>query len=335
MAGLIDNLMRLLLLSFIRTGKSSVNTISSCDLSLFFFFLILSFFFSGADGDGGLIFVGQSYRITFPCEKGLVCFHIWHLSAGETSTYIAIVIIGEIQRAESEDEGPECSMQIQDLTEEDVGRHRCQRRPDDFSPYMAPSAAPEVNLMPGKTVSLRCFLLGHCDTQLQPVSLVWVDETGAEIQEDSQHQVEKQDSCDITLTVTFQSPQDRRFRCQATAGDQVQTSEELRVRVPALKGRGRGLIIDLAPEDQDDSQDLSGAAVGVVACVVLAALVAAFVVNKRRTRNQLPDESSNTTSTNNVTSADDVIYADVILPVASDCVWTHESETTEYACIRY
>lgn len=88
--------------------------------------------------------------------------------------------------------------------------------------------------MPGKTVSLRCFLLGHCDTQLQPVSLVWVDETGAEIQEDSQHQVEKQDSCDITLTVTFQSPQDRRFRCQATAGDQVQTSEELRVRVPGL-----------------------------------------------------------------------------------------------------
>lgn len=96
----------------------------------------LSFFFSGADGDGGLLFVGQSYRITFPCEEGLVCFHLRHLSAGETSAYIAIVIVGEIQRAESEEEAIECSMQIEDLTEEDVGGHRCQRRPDDFSPYI-------------------------------------------------------------------------------------------------------------------------------------------------------------------------------------------------------
>lgn len=98
----------------------------------------------------------------------------------------------------------------------------------------APSATPEMNLMPGKTVSLRCFLLGHCHTQPQPVSLAWVDESGAEILEDSQHQIKKQDSCDITLFVTFQSPQDRRFRCHATVGDQVQTSEELRVRVPGL-----------------------------------------------------------------------------------------------------
>lgn len=85
--------------------------------------------------------------------------------------------------------------------------------------------------------------------------------------------------------------------------------------------------------------------------------------------NQLPDESNNTTSTINVsrflcknthgenfscfrplwkltsnvcfcfclqvTSADDVIYADVILPVASGCVWTRESESTDYACVRY
>ncbi|TDH00257.1 hypothetical protein EPR50_G00186570 [Perca flavescens] len=69
-------------------------------------------------------------------------------------------------------------------------------------------------------------------------------------------------------------PENKKFRSQATVGEQVQTSVELRVRVPALKGRGRGFIIDLEPENQGS---------------------------------QVPDESCNTASTNNVMNADDVI----------------------------
>lgn len=96
---------------------------------------------------------------------------------------------------------------------------------------------PELNLMPGKTVSLQCILLsyiedGQCQTPLHQVSLTWVDEAGTEIQEDSQHQIRKDSSCAVTLTVTLKSPENKKFRCQATVDDEVQTSVELRVRVP-------------------------------------------------------------------------------------------------------
>lgn len=93
--------------------------------------------------------------------------------------------------------------------------------------------------MPGKPVSLQCVLLaylklGNCGAQRQHVSLTWVDEAGVEVQEDSQHQIERESSCDVTVTVTFQSPGLRKFRCRATVGEQVQTSVELSLRVPGL-----------------------------------------------------------------------------------------------------
>lgn len=93
--------------------------------------------------------------------------------------------------------------------------------------------------MPGKTVSLQCILLayvkqGNCSAQLQRVSLTWVDEAGAEIREDSHHRIIRESSCDVTLTVTFQSPGNKKFRCQATVDEQVQTSVELWVRFPGL-----------------------------------------------------------------------------------------------------
>lgn len=93
--------------------------------------------------------------------------------------------------------------------------------------------------MPGKAVSLQCVLLtyvqlGHCDLHLHQLSLTWVDEAGAEIQEDSQHRIKQRSSCDVTLTVTFQSPQNKKFRCRAAVGEEVRTSVEFRVRVPGL-----------------------------------------------------------------------------------------------------
>ncbi|XP_054474763.1 uncharacterized protein LOC129107328 [Anoplopoma fimbria] len=307
MAGIVHVVMRLLLLSFITTGVNA--------------------------GDG-LIFTERAYDLTVPCEDDLVCFHIWKLSRRLLSDYVAIVSNGAIQTATSEDKDSKCTLQIKDLTAEDVGRHRCPKRPDVSS-----RTSPELNLMPGKTVTLQCILLSflqnrHCYKALQ-VGLAWVDEAGAEIQEDSQHQIKQESPCNVILTVAFQSPPNRKFRCRATVGKQVQTSVELLVRVPALKGKGRGIVIDLKPGNQGGNRDTIGAAVGVVGCVVLAGLVALFVVNRRRRRSQLQDESCYTTSTNNVLNADDVVYADIMLPIDPDRVWVHEYESTEYACVQY
>lgn len=117
-------------------------------------------------------------------------------------------------------------------------RNLCHKH---FFPFLAaPSVAPELILMPGKTLSLQCIYLtyveqGHCYTPLQQwVTLMWVDEVGAKIQEDSQHQIKRRYSCDITLTVILQSPENKKFRCRATVAGEVYTSVEMHVRVPGL-----------------------------------------------------------------------------------------------------
>ena len=106
--------------------------------------------------------------------------------------------------------------------------------------FFFPLAAPVLTLMPTRTVSPQCVFLpyrrwGNCFPRLEPrVWLRWVDEAGAEIQDDSQHQLQWRSSCDITLTVAFQSPGNKKFRCQATVGDQVYTSVVWQVRAPGL-----------------------------------------------------------------------------------------------------
>ncbi|KAG8011191.1 hypothetical protein GBF38_005878, partial [Nibea albiflora] len=277
---------------------------------------------SGVNEADGLSFPKQSYNVAYPCDD-LVCYYMWHFSTTETSHYTAIVSNGEVRTATSEDdeddEGSKCTLQIEDLTKEAVGHSRCQSGPD-VSHYS--NTSPELKLIPGKSVSLQCILLGYlelkdCDALLQPGNLMWVDEAGAKIEEDPQHQITLRSPCDITLTVAYQSPVNKKFHCQVTVDEQVHTSVEFRVRV------------------LDGNQNVVGAAVGVVGCVVSTALVAAFVVNKRRTRNQLPEDSQFTASTNNVMNADDVIYADILVPVGSGVVWVQECESTEYACVRY
>ncbi|KAF0023273.1 hypothetical protein F2P81_023903 [Scophthalmus maximus] len=294
--------------------------------------LLLSFIRAGVDG---LIFAESGYDITFPCEEDTVCFHKWKIGTGR-GQYIAIVSNGEIQRDQSEEE--KCTLRFKDLTAEDVGRHHCQTGSNGSSPRDTHLAAPVLNLLPAKTVSLQCVFLTfvdqrHCYTvKRQWVRLTWVDVSGAKIQEDSQHQIIERSSCDITLTVKHQRPENKKFRCQARVADQVLTSVEFRVRAPALKGKGRGIAVDLEPEGQGRNQDTVGAAVGVVGCVVVTAVAAVFVLNRRRTNSQLPSEVQS--STNNVTNTDDVIYADIIVPIGSDRVWVNECETTEYACVR-
>ncbi|XP_022593597.1 uncharacterized protein LOC111216370 [Seriola dumerili] len=297
--------------------------------------LLLSFITTGVKGQSGLTLAERSYDIKFPCEEDLVCFHLWQFSTWKTSRYFAIVSNGEIQTAESEEK--KCTLQIKDLTAEDVGRDHCQQMPNNLSSH---NTAPVLNLLPAKTVSLQCVALTYVDRgrcSRRRIRLTWVDEAGVEIQEDSYHQINQPSPCDITLTVAFQEPGIRKFRCQATIDEQVQTSAELWVRAPALRGKGKGFIPEPELEPQGGNQDVTGAAVGVVGCVVLTAVIAVFVVNTRRRRNSqlLDDPHSVQSGSNNVMNTDDVIYADIILPAVSDRVLVLECESTEYACVRY
>nr|XP_043904363.1 uncharacterized protein LOC122783648 isoform X1 [Solea senegalensis] len=322
--------------------------------------LLLPLITTGVAAEDGLISAVRAYDIAVPCEGDLVCFHIWQIDTLD-GEYIGIVSNGELQTAETEED--KCNFQIQDITAEDVGRHRCQKRTNDFSLY---NTAPVINLTPAKTVSLQCVFLSvvekrYCLTKLRKrVSLMWVDEAGAEIQADSQHHIMQRSSCDITLTVTYQSPENMTFRCQATVARKVFTSVELQVRASglfitdplfahcrsmnnicffvAVTGKGRGLIYEIETEYQGYNRDTIGAVVGVVACVALTVAVAVFARRRRRTRTngqQHNESCSAQSSTCYAVNTGDVIYADIIHPSGSDRVWVHECESTEYASVQY
>ncbi|XP_029966240.1 uncharacterized protein LOC115401975 [Salarias fasciatus] len=292
--------------------------------------LLLSFIGTGVNGDDCLICAERGYNIAFPCG-GNVCVHLWHFSRREASDYVALVSNGEIQTSKLLDDGSKCSLPIEDLTAEDVGRHRCQQRP----------GAPALNLMPGKTLSLQCVLLdsserGQCSTAPQRgISLTWVDETDAEVQEDSEHQIKRRSPCDVTLTLTRLSAPSKRLRCQMTNGGRVQTSEELWVRSTGPRGRRGGFMVERDQTVSGGRQNVIGVGVGVVGCVALAVLLVAAAVSRRQANRPPPEESLNTVSANNAVNADDVIYADIIFPVGRQAAWVPECEPTEYACVRY
>lgn len=92
-----------------------------------------------------------------------------------------------------------------------------------------------ITVAPTKTVTLQCVFLTPLEKDLcnadqnKGVHLTWVDETGNVVHKDPQHDVNNYSDRDITLTVTYQSTGQMRFRCQATVGEQVKMSDVLLV----------------------------------------------------------------------------------------------------------
>ncbi|KAF7648995.1 hypothetical protein LDENG_00149110 [Lucifuga dentata] len=298
--------------------------------------LLLPFIQTGVNGDENLILAGKSYAVSFPCHEEFICFHMWQFS---TNDYIAIVKNGEIKLKRTRPKTGRCILEIKDLSIEDVGHYHCQPRPDFVSQHYTPSSISESNLTPAKMVSLHCVLLAYvesrsCITELnRRVWLTWVDEADAAIPEDSEHQINYQSNCDVTLIVTSQVFQHKKFRCSANVAGEIKTSVDFPYR--AVGGRGRGMLMPPTdPEQKDGNQEVIGGAVASVGGVVLMAVVALFVVNQRRANNQLPDDTNYTTNADNNENEDDVVYTEIILPAGSEIVRNHECHSTDYASIR-
>ncbi|XP_029984690.1 uncharacterized protein LOC115415305 isoform X2 [Sphaeramia orbicularis] len=300
--------------------------------------LLLPFITNGTNGADDWILAERRYNIRYPCG-GLVCFHLWEISTKTTSDYIGVITNGEMQTAQSDNEISKCTLPVESLKREDAGHDICKRNSKLSFPVH------KLNVTPVKAMSLQCVLLTdvrdtRCFTQqFEQISLRWVDEDDVPVQVNSQYDLKQQSDCDVTLTVNLQSPGKRRFKCQASVGDQTWTSEEVLITFPDVKQKGRGLVINSYPDPppQGANQDAIGVAVGVVACVVLTAGAVLFVVNKRKANNLMnqSNESCYSSSANDVMDEDDVVYAEVTVPLGLDRPWGPVCESTEYACVRY
>ncbi|XP_056872816.1 uncharacterized protein LOC130516069 isoform X2 [Takifugu flavidus] len=273
-----------------------------------------------------LLATGQKYELVFPCQEDLVCLRMWRLNQRSTADYIAVATAGLI-KARSE-RSSECHLPIKE--EKDQIVEICT---NGTQVPFAKKDVLNISLNWGKSASLQCVLLayGRRKCSEQKVRLRWLDEAGADMEAHSEHRVDRDSDCNVTLTVTFKSPGIKKLRCQVTANKESKTSVKLWVKVPALKGEGRAMVVVPGPDhklpDAGGKRDIVSTAVGVAGCAFFIAAVAAFVVRrKRRTRNQQPGGSESTSN------HDNMIYADLILPDSS--VQMLVREDTEYACIQ-
>ncbi|XP_061609282.1 uncharacterized protein LOC133467995 [Phyllopteryx taeniolatus] len=290
--------------------------------------LVLPLVVAGINGDSDTLGV----ELTFSCANSL-CYHIWRFAERKVSIDVAITSKAEMV-AGVDDQDAKCTEKLRQA--EENGLHYCKITDDAFTPQ---NNFPELKVAPGDAMSFQCILLspltrGHCSKPRQLEALLtWVDRAGLEVRDNSSHRVRRKSPCDVTLTVTLQASGREAFRCRARVGANTWTSVEMRVQVPAFKGKGRGGFKLEEVEPHGDRRFQVGVVAAVLACAALTALAAMFVVVRRRKASNRPEASCPIANINHV--PDDVVYADVVLPVAAETVSFSQGEDTEYACIRY
>ncbi|XP_034143529.1 uncharacterized protein LOC117593282 isoform X1 [Esox lucius] len=180
--------------------------------------------------------------VNMPC-KNLVypvnCNSVgWiHLKTGSRNAFQEVSegkVRVESNRAERLTVKPDCSLTVHNVTSEDVGKYRCQTGNIDSLTHLSlltiSSSTPESDLKPDYPLTLRCTLHtplgpGMCRYgELDKISLGWVDQTGADLQDVSRYHFTVHSTCDITLEVTLQREDiNRRWTCQLTDKGKVKT----------------------------------------------------------------------------------------------------------------
>uniref|UniRef100_A0A3P8Y3Q6 Ig-like domain-containing protein n=1 Tax=Esox lucius TaxID=8010 RepID=A0A3P8Y3Q6_ESOLU len=142
------------------------------------------------------------------------------------------------ERADRLKVGSDCSLHVSDVRAEDAGKYTCQQYLSNGSPY-GNDAPVHLSVLTSEPVILRCFLYtsegpGICSRDVtEHVSLLWVDEAGNKLENDSRHQVTQTFDCDITLTVTLQKEDNnRKWTCQLNINEKKNISFDFTFMVP-------------------------------------------------------------------------------------------------------
>ncbi|XP_053699731.1 uncharacterized protein LOC128746596 [Synchiropus splendidus] len=273
--------------------------------------------------------IAAGLEISSPCDAP-VCFHTWKL---HNSYVVGIVRNGRILRTKDE-EG--CTVRVENLNDT-AGQHRCGQAEDGLPAESAVTEAPVLKVAPRKPVSLQCILLSSIGDRRCPshVAFFWVDETREQIGSDTTHG-RVSSPCNASVTVTLPGVESRTFRCVAKVGQNREMSVKLRVKVPELSGRRGPAVPQGDGEETGSSRAWVSTVVGLLLCVALTAVVALLVARRRRIK-KLPGTSTSKSSVNEEggDSAEEVIYAEVVLPDVSSRLTFLDLDATEYACVRY
>ncbi|XP_069054405.1 uncharacterized protein [Lepisosteus oculatus] len=177
--------------------------------------------------------VGES--VTLPC-RGVIrtdcSTTTWVFVSRSQRTAVELVTLGMIrdQKPGRVSLGSDCSLHVHTLSTQDTGLYTCQQFVNDqqqgedshvYLSLLTIQVSPGAELRTGSTVTLHCLLDTYrgpalCLSYLQAsIKVIWVTETGAELQGD-RYQISSS-LCSSTLTVRLQpSDHSRQWRCDVT-----------------------------------------------------------------------------------------------------------------------
>ncbi|XP_058625491.1 uncharacterized protein LOC131536519 isoform X4 [Onychostoma macrolepis] len=222
-----------------------------CDLCLLGLIFLSSLLSGSSEVDVTHVFISSGQNVRLSCNNAL------HDCKSTTWTYnrfshsAAVELIGlgikkDTERHERLSLGSDCSLNINNITEEDYGLYSCrqyvnnQQQGTDAGVYLhvlhvsSSSSSSQTEISAGRSVTLFCQLYSYSDAGVscddwmrsEGIELFWVNQAGVKLKiSDSRYQISASDHCNITLTTTLlNEDHNREWRCSVTHRDRVQSS---------------------------------------------------------------------------------------------------------------
>ncbi|XP_058625492.1 uncharacterized protein LOC131536519 isoform X5 [Onychostoma macrolepis] len=231
-----------------------------CDLCLLGLIFLSSLLSGSSEVDVTHVFISSGQNVRLSCNNAL------HDCKSTTWTYnrfshsAAVELIGlgikkDTERHERLSLGSDCSLNINNITEEDYGLYSCrqyvnnQQQGTDAGVYLhvlhvsSSSSSSQTEISAGRSVTLFCQLYSYSDAGVscddwmrsEGIELFWVNQAGVKLKiSDSRYQISASDHCNITLTTTLlNEDHNREWRCSVTHRDRVQSSVTYTVKSSA------------------------------------------------------------------------------------------------------
>ncbi|XP_028253487.1 uncharacterized protein LOC114428906 isoform X2 [Parambassis ranga] len=274
--------------------------------------------FAGVSGERVFLYFRPGQDATLPCDRvspeETQCSHIsWYHQSDQTKAVFEGnqgKVCQTSARAARLRLVTGCSLIINNITAEDVGRYGClsENTADDdsyvfLSVLTISSSAADADAQTDDRITLTCSLLRYLQVPLCPEnSLQWVNETGAVLSgEGVGYELNGKKGCGSSLTVTRQSGQNRRHTCRFVERGSVKIDAEY----TAVFTDGSLSYVMLALR------------IAGLILMMVATVAAVMIIRDRRNKKQLEDSNvhtgtisaANTVTTSNAASTE--IYENV------------------------